>query len=62
MTVLFVVLPLAVLLSGLAALAFVWATRRGQFDDLETPALRLLTDELEERRATAPEVSPPPRV
>jgi cbb3-type cytochrome oxidase maturation protein len=60
MTVLFVVLPLAVLLSGLAALAFVWATRRGQFDDLETPALRLLTDELEERRAS--EVSPPPRV
>ena len=49
MTVLFVVLPLAVLLSALAAAAFVWATRRGQFDDLETPAIRLLTDELGER-------------
>ncbi len=45
MTVLFVVLPLAVALSALAALAFVWATRSGQFDDLETPAVRLLCDD-----------------
>lgn len=49
MTVLFIVLPLAVLLSILAALAFAWATRRGQFDDLDTPAVRLLNDELGER-------------
>jgi cbb3-type cytochrome oxidase maturation protein len=49
MTALFVVLPLAVLLSIGAALAFVWATRRGQFDDLETPAVRLLCDDLGER-------------
>jgi cbb3-type cytochrome oxidase maturation protein len=56
MTVLFVVLPLAVVLSGLAALAFVWATRRGQFDDLDTPAVRLLTDDLREtNRRTAPQ-------
>jgi cbb3-type cytochrome oxidase maturation protein len=51
MSVLFVVLPLAVLLSLLAAVAFAWATRRGQFDDLDTPAVRLLTDELRERTA-----------
>jgi cbb3-type cytochrome oxidase maturation protein len=50
-TVLFVVLPLAVLLSALAALAFAWATRRGQFDDLETPALRVLTDDLGEHES-----------
>ena len=50
MTVLFLFLPLAVVLSGLAALAFVWATRRGQFDDLETPAVRLLTDDLIEAK------------
>ena len=49
MTVLFVVLPLAVVLSGLAATAFLWATRAGQFDDLQTPAVRLLCDELSER-------------
>jgi len=45
MTVLFVVLPLAVALSALAALAFVWATRSGQFDDLDTPAVRVLCDD-----------------
>jgi cbb3-type cytochrome oxidase maturation protein len=45
MTVLFVVLPLAISLSALAAAAFVWATRRGQFDDLDTPAVRLLCDD-----------------
>lgn len=62
MTVLFVVLPLAVLLSGLAAAAFLWATRAGQFDDLETPAVRLLCDELAER-APVPLAAPgtPPR-
>ncbi len=48
MTVLFIVFPLAVLLSGLAALAFIWATGRGQFDDLDTPAVRLLCDDLSE--------------
>ena len=50
MTVLFVVLPLAIGLSALAAGAFLWATRAGQFDDLETPAVRLLGDELTEKK------------
>lgn len=48
MTVLFVILPLALLLSAGAAVAFVWAARRGQFDDVETPAVRVLCDELPE--------------
>ena len=46
MTVLFIVLPVAVVLSGVAVAAFLWATNAGQFDDLETPAVRLLCDEL----------------
>jgi cbb3-type cytochrome oxidase maturation protein len=61
MTVLFVVLPLAVVLSGLAATAFLWATRAGQFDDLQTPAVRLLCDELSERAPIAPAQTPAPR-
>jgi cbb3-type cytochrome oxidase maturation protein len=52
MSVLFLILPLALVLSGAAAFAFVWATRRGQFDDIETPAVRLLCDDLPETRAT----------
>lgn len=53
MTVLFVVLPLATLLSGVAAAAFLWATRSGQFDDLSTPAVRLLCEELDEEHPAA---------
>lgn len=51
MSVLFLILPLALVLSGGAAFAFVWATRRGQFDDIETPAVRLLCDDLPETGA-----------
>ena len=64
MTVIYLVLPLALLVVLAAVLAFVWATRRGQFDDLETPALRVLHDDaaeraaLPERSAGAP--APPP--
>lgn len=45
MSVLFLVLPLALLLAGAAIAAFVWAARRGEFDDLTTPAIRALHDD-----------------
>lgn len=45
MSVLFIVLPLALVIVAVAVWAFVWATRRGQFDDLDTPAYRALHDE-----------------
>ena len=42
MTVIFIVLPLALLIVFGALLAFAWAARTGQFDDLDTPAIRML--------------------
>lgn len=46
MSVLFIVVPLAlVVVSGTVA-AFIWATHRGQFDDLETPAVRVLHEDI----------------
>lgn len=45
MSIIFLILPVTLLLSGGAVAAFAWATRSGQFDDLETPAIRLLHDE-----------------
>ncbi|MBX3183486.1 MAG: cbb3-type cytochrome oxidase assembly protein CcoS [Polyangiaceae bacterium] len=42
MSVLYVLVPLALVLAGAFVAAFVWATRRGQFDDLETPPVRIL--------------------
>ncbi len=56
MEVILVVLPLALLLAGLAVWTCVRAIRSGQFDDLETPAVRVLFDdepaEAEERVPT----------
>jgi len=45
MSVLFVAVPVAVLLAIAGVVAFLWAARRGQFDDLETPPLRMLLDD-----------------
>jgi cbb3-type cytochrome oxidase maturation protein len=45
MTTLFVVVPLALLVSGLAVFAFVWSVKHGQMDDLSTPALRMLEED-----------------
>lgn len=42
MSVLYIVVPLALVVVAVAVAAFVWATRGGQFDDLDTPSLRML--------------------
>jgi cbb3-type cytochrome oxidase maturation protein len=41
-SVVFIVLPLALLVVFAAVIAYTWAARRGQFDDLTTPAMRML--------------------
>jgi cbb3-type cytochrome oxidase maturation protein len=45
MSVMYLVLPVALVLVLAALVAFRWAARGGQFDDLETPALRALDDD-----------------
>ena len=49
MNVLYVLLPVAMLLSLGFVVGFVRAVRGGQFDDLETPAQRMLLDDNDER-------------
>jgi cbb3-type cytochrome oxidase maturation protein len=44
-SVLYIVLPLALLVVAAAVGAYVWAVKRGQFDDLDTPAMRAVDDE-----------------
>lgn len=44
-SVVFIVLPLALLIVGAAVGAFVWSARTGQFDDLDTPAVRVIHDD-----------------
>lgn len=45
MSILYIVVPLALLVVAVTVVAFVWATNRGQFDDLDTPAVRMLHDD-----------------
>lgn len=45
--------PLSIALLGVAIGAFIWAVRRGQFDDLDTAALDILVDDEPEPAAGA---------
>ena len=45
MEVVFVLLPLALVVAGVMLALFIWAVRSGQYDDLETPAVRILFDD-----------------
>ncbi|MFO0838480.1 MAG: cbb3-type cytochrome oxidase assembly protein CcoS [Phycisphaerae bacterium] len=49
MSVIFIVLPLAILLAAAALAAFTWAVRQGQFDDLDSAAHRAVFDDEVER-------------
>lgn len=50
MTIIAILLPLALLLAATFVAGFIWAARRGQYDDLETPAHRILIDDSERTR------------
>ncbi len=65
MNSLLILVPISLVLFGAAIWAFVWAVRRGQFDDLQTPAIDILAEEKPARPepgpvAQAPEASRPP--
>lgn len=50
MSVIFIALPVALLLGAAGMIACVVCVRSGQYDDLETEAIRLLIDDKEESR------------
>jgi cbb3-type cytochrome oxidase maturation protein len=58
MSVIYILLPVAACLAAGAVAAFIWAVGRGQFDDLDTPAVRILHDEdsvsIETRESSQP--------
>lgn len=54
MSVVYIALPAVLLLALAGVIAFIWAVRSGQMDDLETPGLRILGDD------EAPPTTPPP--
>jgi cbb3-type cytochrome oxidase maturation protein len=44
-SIIYVLVPLGLVLVGAAIWAFFWAVENEQFDDLDTPALRILADD-----------------
>jgi cbb3-type cytochrome oxidase maturation protein len=48
MNIIFVLIPLGLVLLAVAIWAFLWAVGSGQFDDLDSPAYRILMDEDED--------------
>ncbi|HEX7841138.1 MAG TPA: cbb3-type cytochrome oxidase assembly protein CcoS [Kofleriaceae bacterium] len=59
MIVLYLILPLALLVAGVAVAAFAWTVRSGQLDDVDTPPRRIL---FEDERADLARHAPPAAV
>ena len=45
MEILYILIPLGLLVQGVAIWGFLWAVKTGQFDDMEGPAHRILMDD-----------------
>lgn len=45
MDILYLLIPIALVILGIAVWAFMWAVRSGQYEDMEGPAHRILMDD-----------------
>lgn len=57
---LYLLIPLSIALTFVIGVIFWWATRSGQFDDLEGPAHRILMDDDRVDTPDTPASGPPP--
>lgn len=55
MNILLFLIPISLVLLGIAIWAFFWATGSGQFEDLDSPAWRILLDDDTRPPATGPD-------
>jgi cbb3-type cytochrome oxidase maturation protein len=55
MNILLLLIPLSLMLLVVAIGAFVWAVRRGQFDDLDAAAIDILVEDAMEEHARTDE-------
>ena len=49
MTALYFLIPIALLVLAVALALFIWSLRKGQYEDLDSPAHRIIIDDREER-------------
>ena len=52
MSIIYLLVPLAFLLASFFIGAYLWSVQSGGLDDLDTPPLKMLLDENEERKKT----------
>ncbi|TCK09494.1 cbb3-type cytochrome oxidase assembly protein CcoS [Marinobacterium mangrovicola] len=45
MSIIYLLIPIAIILASIAIWAFFWSVNSGQFDDLESPAHKILYDD-----------------
>lgn len=50
MSMILFMISIALILSTLFVVCYLWALSHGQFDDLETPALRMLKEEKQKKQ------------
>lgn len=56
MDILFLLIPISLIIMGIAIGLFLWAIRSGQFEDLEGPAHRILMDDDDPRIPRKPKL------
>ncbi|WP_018142280.1 cbb3-type cytochrome oxidase assembly protein CcoS [Thioalkalivibrio sp. ALJ7] len=61
MTILYLLIPLAMLFALVVGLVLFWAIRSGQYDDLQGPAHRILMDDDDPRIPTGSQSDSPER-
>ena len=59
MNILMFLIPVSMLFLGLALWAFIWAVKRGQFEDLDTSALDILREDEHDRPFSPPPAAVP---
>ncbi len=59
MSVILLLIPFSVLIAGGFLFAFIWAVRAGQYDDVATPALRILPEDAASPARPEPGLQPP---
>ena len=50
MDIIYILIPLSILIIGIAVGVLFWAIKSGQFDDMDSPAHRILFDDDEHRK------------
>ena len=60
MDLLWAMVPLSFVLLSIAVWVFFWAVRHGQFDDMDSPAHRILFDDDDDRPSQTPDTEKKP--